>query len=102
MLGALVEGTRDPTVLAELAKGQLRKKLPALREALEGRFRGHHALLVGELLAHIEYLEDAIERLSEETSGASPLSRMRSRSSTASRAWTGARRRSCSRRSART
>jgi transposase len=66
MLAGLVEGTRDPAVLAEFAKGQLRKKLPQLREALEGRFRVHHALLVGELLAHIEYLEDAIERLSQE------------------------------------
>jgi transposase len=66
MLAALVEGTRDPAALAELARGQLRKKLPQLREALVGRFRGHHALLVGELLAHLEYLEDAIERLSQE------------------------------------
>jgi transposase len=66
MLAGLVEGTRDPAVLAELAKGLLRKKLPQLREALEGRFHAHHALLVGELLAHIEYLEDAIDRLSQE------------------------------------
>ena len=38
MLDALVSGTTDPEVLADLARGQLRKKLPALREALEGRF----------------------------------------------------------------
>jgi len=38
MLDALVSGTKDPDVLADLARGQLRKKLPALREALEGRF----------------------------------------------------------------
>ena len=38
MLDALVRGTTDPEVLAELAKGKLRAKLPALREALEGRF----------------------------------------------------------------
>src|SRR5215831_15577876 len=42
MLGALVEGTSDPNALAELARGSLRKKLPALREALVGRFRPHH------------------------------------------------------------
>jgi transposase len=64
MLTALVAGSRDPDVLAELAKGKLRRKLPALREALHGRFSGHHALLVGEILAHIDYLEDAIARLS--------------------------------------
>jgi len=33
-------------MLAELAKGKLRQKLPALREALAGRFRTHHALIV--------------------------------------------------------
>lgn len=66
MLRALVAGERDPEALAELAKGSLRKKLPALREALEGRFRSHHALLVGEILAKLDYLEEAIGRLSDE------------------------------------
>jgi len=66
MLRALVAGERDPDALAELAKGSLRKKLPALREALEGRFRSHHALLVGEILAKLDYLEEAIGRLSAE------------------------------------
>ena len=36
MLDALCAGTTDPEVLAELAKGKLRSKLPALREALRG------------------------------------------------------------------
>jgi transposase len=66
MLEALVGGTTDPEVLAELARGQLRKKLPALREALHGRVARHHRLLVAELLAHLDYLEEAIERLSGE------------------------------------
>jgi transposase len=66
MLDGLVAGTHDPAVLAELAKGRLRAKLPALREALEGRFRAHHALLLGELLAHLDYLDEAIERLSNQ------------------------------------
>jgi transposase len=43
MVEALLSGTTDPTVLAELARGTLRKKLPALRQALAGRFRPHHA-----------------------------------------------------------
>jgi transposase len=43
MLTALVKGTTDAAVLAELAQGKLRKKLPELRRALEGRFRPHHA-----------------------------------------------------------
>jgi transposase len=54
MLRALCEGESDPQALAELAKCKLRAKLPALGAALEGRFRAHHALLVSQLLAHIE------------------------------------------------
>jgi transposase len=66
MLTALVAGTRDPEVLAELARGRLRAKLPALREALSGRFDAHHALIVGEILAKLDYLDEAIGRLSAE------------------------------------
>src|SRR6266545_2039805 len=66
MLEALVAGTHDPDVLAELAKGKLRAKLPELREALHGRFRGeHHGLLVAQILAHIDYLDETIAFLSE-------------------------------------
>jgi transposase len=64
MLDALVAGTTDPRLLADLARGQLRKKLPALREALEGRFDSEHALVVGQILAHIDFLDESIERLS--------------------------------------
>ncbi len=66
MLDALVAGTTDPTVLADLARGQLRKKIPALLEALEGRFEDEHAIIVGQILAHIDFLDEAIGRLSEE------------------------------------
>jgi transposase len=65
MLAALVAGERDPVVLAELAKGKLRNKIPALRQALRGRFREHHALLIGLSLQHVSYLEGAIEQLDE-------------------------------------
>jgi transposase len=64
MLDALVAGTTDPAVLADLARGKLRKKLPALRQALVGRFRAHHAFLVSQLLAHLDYLDEAIETVS--------------------------------------
>jgi transposase len=60
MLMALVQGTTDPAVLADLAQGKLRQKLPALREALTGHFRKHHALLVTQLLAHLDYLDEAL------------------------------------------
>jgi transposase len=63
MLRALVDGERDPEVLAELSKGVLRKKIPALREALRGRFRDHHALLIRLCLDHAAHLEAAIAEL---------------------------------------
>jgi len=69
MLEALVHGTTDPEVLADLARGRLRKKLPALRQALVGRFRPHHAFLVSQLLAHLDYLDESIATVSEEVEG---------------------------------
>ena len=66
MLEALAQGTTDPEILAELARGRLRGKLPALRTALAGRFRSHHAFLVGQLLAHLDYIDEAIATLSSE------------------------------------
>ena len=76
MLDALVAGTTDPAVLAELARGQLHKKLPALREALEGRFDDEHALIVSQILAHIDFLDEAIDRLSVERSLSSSVGRL--------------------------
>jgi transposase len=65
MLDALVSGTTDPEILAELARGKLRAKLPALREALEGRFETHHALVIGAILAHLDFLDEQIDGLSD-------------------------------------
>jgi transposase len=66
MLEALVGGTTAPATLADLARGRLRAKLPALREALAGRFRPHHAFLVSQGLAHLDYLDEAIELVTVE------------------------------------
>ena len=66
MIEALIDGQGDPEALAELARGRLRAKLPALREALNGRFTGHHARLAAHILDHLDYLERTIETLSEE------------------------------------
>jgi transposase len=65
MLEALVAGTTDPELLAELARGKLRKKIPALREALEGRVEPLHALLLGAILAHLDFLDEQIDLLSD-------------------------------------
>jgi transposase len=65
MLEALVDGTHDPEVLAELARGRLRARLPALREALEGHFRtAHHGLMIAQVLAHIDFLDESVATLS--------------------------------------
>jgi transposase len=63
MVEALISGEGDPEVLAELAKGRLRRKLPALRQALLGRFTGHHALIASHILSHLDYLDETIEAL---------------------------------------
>ena len=64
MMHALIDGNADADALAKLAKGKLRRKLPALRKALESRFRAHHAFLLERMLAHIEDLEDDITAIS--------------------------------------
>jgi transposase len=66
MIEALISGQGDPEVLAELARGKLRQKLPALRQALLGRFSGHHALLASHMLSHVDDLDHSIDGLSEE------------------------------------
>jgi transposase len=65
-LESLIRGITDPDTLADLARGALRKKLPALRQALAGRFRGHHAFLLSQILAHVDYVEEAITAVSEQ------------------------------------
>jgi transposase len=68
MLEALTAGSTDPQVLSELAKGRLRQKLPELKKALEGRFRSHHGFMVAAILTHLDFLDEAIERVSQEVS----------------------------------
>jgi transposase len=65
MIAALVAGGTDADALAELAKGRLRVKLPLLRQALRGQFRAHHAFMVGEILALLDYLDEALGRLQQ-------------------------------------
>ena len=59
-------GQRDPDALAQLAKGALRSKIPALVEALDGtRFSAQHALLIGGILRHIDFLDTEIAALGD-------------------------------------
>ncbi len=66
MLDAMLGGEQDPEVLADLAKASLRGKLPELRLALEGRVDRHHLLLVERILAHIDFIEESVQRVQAE------------------------------------
>ncbi len=63
MLQALIAGQRDPAALADLAKRRLRSKIPALTEALAGRFTDHHAFLARMHLNLIDQHTAAIAEL---------------------------------------
>ena len=63
MIEALIDGERRGPVLAELAKGRMRVKIPDLSMALEGRFGDHHALMCRLHLDHIDHLETMIAKL---------------------------------------
>ncbi len=63
MIEALINGERDPGVLAELARGRMRGKIPDLKMACAGRFGAQHALMCTLHLEHIDHLVDMIARL---------------------------------------
>src|SRR5712675_1256500 len=63
MLEALIAGQRDPAVLADLAHGRMRQKIPALTEALTGRFNTHHAFMTRLFLDRIDAHSADIARL---------------------------------------
>jgi transposase len=65
MLEGLVVGTA-PAILAQFARGRLREKIPQLERALAGRCAAHQRFLIAQQLAHIDYLDEAIDHLSAE------------------------------------
>jgi transposase len=66
MLEALIAGEQDADVLAELARNRMRAKLPALRQALEGRVQAHHRFLLARILEHIDFLDAALQQVQQE------------------------------------
>lgn len=64
MLRALIAGEKEPQEMAELARRQLRAKLPQLSLALEGQVTDHHRFMLKGLMDHLEYLEQQIEHFS--------------------------------------
>ena len=65
MLKALIEGTASAEAMAELAKGQLRRKRADLVLALEGRVEEHHRFLLAMQLRRLEVAEADIAGLDE-------------------------------------
>lgn len=66
MLEAITAGQDDPQQLAQLARGQLKKKIPQLQQALAGRVREHHRFLLAEYLDEWDVLEERIRRIESE------------------------------------
>ncbi len=65
MVDALIANTLDTIQTAELAKGQLRSKIPQLVEALTGQVRPHHRFLLAEVLTHLDELNERITTLNQ-------------------------------------
>jgi len=63
MMAALIAGQRDPKELAQLARARMRAKISALEEAFTGRFTGHHAFLLGKMLARVDQTDADIAEL---------------------------------------
>src|SRR5215210_5473966 len=66
ILAALVTGETNSVELAQLAQGRLREKIPQLERALVGCIGPHQRFLVAEQLAHVDFLDAAIARVSAE------------------------------------
>jgi transposase len=63
MMAALIAGERSPGALAQLARGSMRRKIPALTDALTGQFTDHHAFLLGKMLARADGIDADIAEL---------------------------------------
>ena len=66
IIEAMIAGERDPKVLAQMAKGTMRKKIPQLEEALAGRFDDHHARMCRQIIDHIDFLDKTIATLTKD------------------------------------
>jgi transposase len=64
ILAALLEGSTDAAAMAQLAKGQLRAKIPHLEQALVGQCGAHQRFMITQQLLHIDGLDELIERVS--------------------------------------
>lgn len=64
MLEALLAGRGSAAEIAQFARGQLRRKIPAIQAALQGhQMSEHHRFLIRQSLRHMEFLEEQIAEL---------------------------------------
>lgn len=68
MLEAVIEGNVDEKEMAEMAKGRMRSKISELEKALTGIVSDHHRFMLGEQLAHVDFLDGQIANISHEIS----------------------------------
>ena len=66
MLAAMVAGEYEVEAVAGLARGKLRNKIGALKEALLGRLQPHQRFMLAAQLGHIDSLESLIDEVSGE------------------------------------
>jgi transposase len=71
---ALLSGEQDAAALAKLARGRLRAKRPALRQALAGRVTAQHRVLLRHILTFLDFFDGQLEQLTAAPSGPRPLS----------------------------
>ena len=63
ILAAMIDGERDPQVLAQMARGRMRVKIPDLAQALEGSFEEHHARMAKAILTRLDLVEQSLADL---------------------------------------
>jgi transposase len=63
MLAALIADEQTPAEMAQLARGRLRSRVPALQRALEGRVTEHHRFLLRQLLRQVDFLDEVLEQV---------------------------------------
>ncbi len=64
MLTEIVAGQTDAELMAELARGRMRSKIPELEKALTGIVQPHHRFVLAQQLEHIDFLDEKVEAIS--------------------------------------
>ena len=63
IMAAMIDGETDARVLAEMARGRMRRKIPDLAQALEGNFDANHAQLAKSILDRLDRVEQSLAEL---------------------------------------